>query len=182
MSRIDAFLGCPSGSCRQTSSVPCAGGTLWGSAPRDVGEREQCGAHHPMTPPSTDPDLDCEQPFTPSQCVPPRPSHSPTSPLQTLTRICTVSSPSPASRASMVNSTGRLAGIPPALSPGPLARTLLASWVGSAVTLKGLGEAGSQGCARSSRLCGDPVSPLCPPEVGSHLRGTSCPPYFTDTV
>lgn len=82
----------------------------------------------------------------------------------------------------MVNSTGRLAGIPPALSPGPLARTLLASWVGSAVTLKGLGEAGSQEGAGISRPCGDPVSPRCPPEVGSHLRGTSCPPYLTDTV
>lgn len=55
-----------------------------------------------------------------------------------LTRICTVSSPSPALRASMVNSTGRLAGMPLALSPGPLARTLLASWAGSTLILKGL--------------------------------------------
>ena len=44
-----------------------------------------------------------------------------------LTRIWTVSRPSPASRASMVNSTGRLAGTPEELRPGPLARTLLAS-------------------------------------------------------
>lgn len=55
-----------------------------------------------------------------------------------LTNICTVSSPSPASRASMVNSTGRLAGMPEALRPGPLARTLLASWAGSTLILKGL--------------------------------------------
>lgn len=47
-----------------------------------------------------------------------------------LTRICTVSSPSPASRASMVNSTGRLAGTPLVSRPGPLARTLLASCPG----------------------------------------------------
>lgn len=92
----------------------------------------------------------------------PQPLCSPTFPPYTLTRICTVSSPSPASRASMVNSTGRLAGIPPALSPGPLARTLLASWEGSAVTLKGLREAGSQEGAGISGLYGDPVSPVCP--------------------
>lgn len=49
-----------------------------------------------------------------------------------------MSKPSPASRASMVNSTGRLAGIPEALRPGPLARTLLASWAGSTLILKGL--------------------------------------------
>lgn len=55
-----------------------------------------------------------------------------------LTRIWTVRSPSPASRASMVNSTGRLAGMPEALRPGPLARTLLASWAGSTLILKGL--------------------------------------------
>lgn len=55
-----------------------------------------------------------------------------------LTRIWTVSKPSPASRASMVNSTGRLAGMPEALRPGPLARTLLASWAGSTLILKGL--------------------------------------------
>lgn len=169
LSRIDAFLGCPSGSCRQPPSVSCAGGTLWGSAPRDVGERAPCGAQHPMTPPCTDQDLHCEHPFTSPQCVPPQPSQSPTFPPHTLTRICTVSSPSPASRASMVNSTGRLAGIPPALSPGPLARTLLASWVGSAVTLKGLGEAGSQEGAGISRLCGDPVPPSAHPR-----RGLTC--------
>lgn len=81
-----------------------------------------------------------------------------------------MSRPSPASRASMVNSTGRLAGIPPALSPGPLARTLLASWVGSAVTLKGLGEAGSQEGAEISRLSGAPVCPLCPPNGVSPAR------------
>lgn len=92
----------------------------------------------------------------------PQPPCSPTFPPYTLTRICTVSSPSPASRASMVNSTGRLAGIPPALSPGPLARTLLASWEGSAVTLKGLREAGSQEGAGISGLYGDPVSPRLP--------------------
>lgn len=46
------------------------------------------------------------------------------------TKICTVSSPSPASRASIVNSTGRLAGTPLMSRPGPLARTLLASWPG----------------------------------------------------
>lgn len=49
-----------------------------------------------------------------------------------------MSKPSPASRASMVNSTGRLAGMPEALRPGPLARTLLASWAGSTLILKGL--------------------------------------------
>lgn len=49
-----------------------------------------------------------------------------------------MSRPSPASRASIVNSTGRLAGIPDALRPGPLARTLLASWAGSTLILKGL--------------------------------------------
>lgn len=38
----------------------------------------------------------------------------------------------------MVNSTGRLAGMPEALRPGPLARTLLASWAGSTLILKGL--------------------------------------------
>jgi hypothetical protein len=38
----------------------------------------------------------------------------------------------------MVNSTGRLAGMPEALRPGPLARTLLASWDGSTLILKGL--------------------------------------------
>ena len=32
----------------------------------------------------------------------------------------------------------RLAGIPEALRPGPLARTLLASWAGSTLILKGL--------------------------------------------
>lgn len=118
---------------------------------------------------------------SPFLSVPPQPSHSPTFPSHTLTRICTVSSPSPASRASMVNSTGRLAGIPPALSPGPLARTLLASWVGSAVTLKGLGDKGSQEGAGISRLCGDPplptrggVSParhLLPPILDRHGVG-----------
>lgn len=59
-----------------------------------------------------------------------------------LTRIWTVSKPSPASRASMVNSTGRLAGMPEALRPGPLARTLLASWAGSTLILKGLEKQG----------------------------------------
>lgn len=54
------------------------------------------------------------------------------------TRIWTVSSPSPASLASMVNSTGRLAATPEALRPGPLARTLLASWAGKVLILKGL--------------------------------------------
>lgn len=54
------------------------------------------------------------------------------------TKIWTVSSPSPASLASMVNSTGRLAVIPEAFSPGPLARTLLASWAGKVLILKGL--------------------------------------------
>lgn len=49
-------------------------------------------------------------------------------------------SPSPASRASIVNSTGRLAGMPEALRPGPLALTLLASWAGSTLILKGLEE------------------------------------------
>lgn len=52
-----------------------------------------------------------------------------------LTVICTANSPSPASLASMVNSTGREAGTPVVLRPGPLARTLLASWVGSTFTL-----------------------------------------------
>lgn len=52
--------------------------------------------------------------------------------------IWTASRPSPASFASMVNSTGRLAGTPVVLSPGPLAFTLLASCVGSTLTLKGL--------------------------------------------
>lgn len=56
----------------------------------------------------------------------------------TLTVIWTASRPSPASLASMVNSTGRLAGTPVVLSPGPLALTLLASCVGSTLTLKGL--------------------------------------------
>lgn len=51
------------------------------------------------------------------------------------TVICTASSPSPASLASMVNSTGREAGTPVVFRPGPLARTLLASWVGSTFTL-----------------------------------------------
>lgn len=55
-----------------------------------------------------------------------------------LTVIWTASRPSPASLASMVNSTGRLAGTPVVLSPGPLALTLLASCVGSTLTLKGL--------------------------------------------
>lgn len=55
-----------------------------------------------------------------------------------LTRIWTVSSPSPASLASMVNSTGKLAGTPDAFRPGPLARTLLASWAGNVLILKGL--------------------------------------------
>lgn len=49
-----------------------------------------------------------------------------------------MSSPSPASLASMVNSTGRLAGTPDAFRPGPLARTLLASWAGRVLILKGL--------------------------------------------
>lgn len=52
--------------------------------------------------------------------------------------IWTASRPSPASFASIVNSTGRLAGTPVVLSPGPLAFTLLASCVGSTLTLKGL--------------------------------------------
>lgn len=42
----------------------------------------------------------------------------------------------------MVNSTGRLAGTPVVLSPGPLAFTLLASCVGSTLTLKGLWDQG----------------------------------------
>lgn len=58
--------------------------------------------------------------------------------LMSLTSICTVSRPSPASRASMVNSTGKLAGTPEAFSPGPLARTLLASWAGNTLILNGL--------------------------------------------
>lgn len=40
----------------------------------------------------------------------------------------------------MVNSTGRLAGTPDAFRPGPLARTLLASWAGKVLILKGLKE------------------------------------------
>lgn len=55
--------------------------------------------------------------------------------VQTLTVICTASRPSPASLASMVNSTGREAGTPVVLRPGPLTRTLLASWVGRTFTL-----------------------------------------------
>lgn len=61
-----------------------------------------------------------------------------------LTVICTASSPSPASLASMVNSTGREAGTPVVLRPGPLARTLLASWVGSTFTLYGLTQGGEE--------------------------------------
>lgn len=54
-----------------------------------------------------------------------------------LTVISTDSWPSPASLASMVNSTGRLAGRL-VVSPGPLARTLLASCVGRTRSLNGL--------------------------------------------
>lgn len=45
----------------------------------------------------------------------------------------------------MVNSTGRLAATPEALSPGPLARTLLASWAGKVLILKGLKGDGLEG-------------------------------------
>lgn len=63
-----------------------------------------------------------------------------------------MSRPSPASRASMVNSTGRLAGMPEALRPGPLARTLLASWAGSTLILKGLeGQKGWTVCWGSGK-------------------------------
>lgn len=87
--------------------------------------------------------------------------------------ICTASSPSPASLASMVNSTGSEAGTPVVLRPGPLARTLLASWVGSTFTLYGLGEERlhqhqhQQPWDRPPHLC------------GSYLRGISSSSYST---
>lgn len=59
--------------------------------------------------------------------------------MSVLTVICTDSWPSPASLASMVNSTGKLAERP-VVRPGPLARTLLASWVGWTRSLNGLKE------------------------------------------
>lgn len=78
LSRIDAFLGCPSGSCRQPPSVPCAGDTLWGSAPHDsplhspgsgLGAALHPSSECPPTtlalphvsPSHTDQDLHCEQ-------------------------------------------------------------------------------------------------------------------------
>lgn len=92
-----------------------------------------------------------------------------------------MSSPSPASRASMVNSTGRLAGMPLVLSPGPLARTLLASWAGSTLILKGLWVV-----MMVSRVPGPPWlwqgCPTPPQGGGPHLRGTSWSAYLTATV
>lgn len=66
-------------------------------------------------------------------------SRTTTQPSGQLTVIWTDSCPSPASLASMVNSTGKLAGTP-VVRPGPLATTLLASWVGSTRSLNGLNE------------------------------------------
>lgn len=79
-----------------------------------------------------------------------------------------MSSPSPASLASMVNSTGRLAGTPDAFRPGPLARTLLASWAGRVLILKGLkGE--TFGRLDRPKLGGLYVGVF----LASDLRGTS---------
>lgn len=97
---------------------------------------------------------------------------------QSLTKIWTVSSPSPASLASIVNSTGRLAGTPEAFSPGPLARTLLASCAGKVLILKGL-----KGHFERSRLQQETLLDLLMSELGrTDLRGTSCSAYFTHTV
>lgn len=99
-----------------------------------------------------------------------------------LTVIWTASRPSPASLASMVNSTGRLAGTPVVLSPGPLAFTLLASCVGSTLTLKGLlvGPA----CCKQSGSLSMPSPPPRHPRQGtaSYLRGTSSSPYSTEML